>query len=71
MQSFLLYFRLFFTVFWCGVPPFGSNIGQGKRFLANRLLILFLYKRYDFIYFSQGVSGRWRIQNDSFPEDFC
>ena len=68
MQSFLLYFRLFFTVFWCGVPPFGSNIGQGKRF---QYIYIYVYKHYDFIYFSQGVSGRWHIQNDSFPEDFC
>ena len=57
-QSHAIVFTVFQTVFygvWCDVPPFGSNIGQGKRFLANRLLILFLYKRYDFIYFSQGV----------------
>ena len=42
------------------------------RDIVNYIYIyIYIYKHYDFIYFSKGVSGRSRIQNDSFPEDFC
>ena len=79
MQSFCCISDCFLRCFGVAFHPLAPTLVKENFFKLTDYLFCFrdivnyiyIYKHYDFIYFSQGVSGRSRIQNDSFPEDFC